>query len=70
MSDDNKQNVLMGIIVVFILCAPSIFSWLDTPSKPAVLPIIEKAKQDQLSDSKFNELYREGKRLTTFGDSR
>lgn len=70
MSDDNKQNMLMGIIVVVILCAPSIFSWLDTPSKSAVLPIIEKAKQDSLADPRFNELYREGKRMTGFGDMR
>jgi hypothetical protein len=57
------QNLLV-IIIVLIMFA------MSGPDEPPIAKVIEKAKQTSLADAKFNELYRQGKFMTTMGDNR
>ena len=60
----------MVLVIIAMIGANALFAWLDRSDVLEVLPIMEKAKQDSLADPRFNELYREGKRMTGMGDNR
>lgn len=57
------QNILVAVIVAICFA-------MSGPDEPPITKVIEKAKQASLADAKFNELYRQGKYTTTFGDNR
>ncbi len=67
-----NRRWVQDLLVVAVFTAVIFASAFDdtAPATPAVVPIIEQAKQTSLADPKFNELYREGKRMTGMGDDR
>lgn len=71
MKNHRQQNILFIIIIIILFGAPSFFAWIDMPA-PTIPQVIEQAKQSSLADASKNELalYRQGKKLTGFGDDR